>query len=784
MRAVRLLRALPKFVFVSASSLIGVSLLAGQSAGPGSASAKPSKTEVTTGRVIVLMQPNSGTAARVSQLLSFSLTVGGTTDPAVEVWVNGIEGGNDVVGKAVNSKPDTVLYLAPTVVPTPNTVVTLEVASVVNPQAWAIERIQVMNPIPILYGATPSTFNLGKSTVVLNGLGFVPGAELAVNGARVATTYVSSRELTATVNLTETGSVDLQVFNPGPGGTASPDLVATVKGTPPTLPVEPSDASRFLEQATFGATDADIHHLSTIGYQAWLNEQFNIPQTLHEPQVEANVILANPLCPSSTDVACYSKLFVGNSSNEQYVQDSFWQQALTGDDQLRQRVKYTLNELFVVSSNSATSIGNMPRGEANFLDLLGRDAFGNFRTLLGDVTLDPMMGQFLSTLENDKGNANTDPDENYAREVMQLFTIGLWQLNDDGTQKLDGNGNPIPTYSNNDVMGLAKVFTGFSWYAPGNYTTAWWNSNLWEGPGYGSDLHPMGPFPAHHSTDEKQFLGSTISANPGADPTHELNVALNTIFNHPNLPAFFSRQMIQHLVTSNPSPAYVNRVAQAFKNNGSGVRGDLKAVITAILLDPEARNSNTDFSNPQFGKVRESLLRYTQWARAFTAQSKSGGWEIGSTEDPIWGLGEMTMRSPTVFNWFTPGYVPPSTTISQAGLVAPELQMTNVSTVVCYVNFMQDAIGSNSNGGQDVSSSYAAEVRLASYPDNLLDRINLLLMAGNMSPTLRSQIIDAVNSIAIPSGDPTGSAVQGALALRAQTAIFLTMSSPEYSAQN
>ncbi|MGB7134040.1 MAG: DUF1800 domain-containing protein, partial [Acidobacteriaceae bacterium] len=523
-----------------------------------------------------------------------------------------------------------------------------------------------------------------------------------------------------------------------------------------------------------------IHHLSLIGYQAWLNEQFALAPAPQEPFVEQALMISNPPC-AATDVKCNAALFEQNEAGEIDFQDAFWQQALAGSDQLRERVKYALSEIFVVSSNNSTVQGE-PRGEAGYYDLLGNDAFGNFRTLLNDITLNPMMGQYLSMQGNDKGNATTDPDENYAREVMQLFTVGLYQLNDDGSQKLDGSGNPIPTYSNNDVMGLAKVFTGFSWNIPGdNSDNAWSNCCVYVGPGYGEDLLPMQSFPNHHSTAEKDFLGMTIPASGTPDPVGDLKIALDTLFNHPNLPAFFSKQLIQHLVTSNPSPAYVSRVAAVFENNGTGVRGDMKAVITAILLDPEARDSAGDFSNPQYGKVREALLRYTEWARAFTAQSRTGSWGIGSPEDPIWGLGQMAMRSPTVFNWFAPGYVPPGTSIAQAGLVAPEMQMTNVSTVVGYLNYVQDAIGSNDTSGSDIFSSYDAEINLAATPDALLDRLNLLLMAGEMDSTLRSEIINAVSGIAIPATDQN--AINAALAARVETAVYLTMASPQFSAQ-
>jgi uncharacterized protein (DUF1800 family) len=475
-------------------------------------------------------------------------------------------------------------------------------------------------------------------------------------------------------------------------------------------------------------------------------------------------------------------LFEQNASNESFVQDTFWQHSIAGNDQLRQRVVNALTELMVVSTEPNFSIQSEPRGEANYYDVLGADAFGNFRTLLQDVTLSPIMGQFLNMLGNDKGNATTDPDENYAREVMQLFTIGLYQLNDDGSQQLDATGNPIPTYSNTDVMGLAAVFTGFSWNNPNDTSDASWsNCCTYVGPGYGEELLPMRSYADHHSTVEKQFLGVTIPASATPDPDGDLKLALDTIFNHPNVPPFFCKQMIQHLVTSNPSPTYIGNCSAVFKNDGTGVRGNLQAVISEILLDPEARDSATDFSNPQYGKVREALIRYTEWARAFTAQSRTGSYDNGSTEDPIYGLGEMSLRSPTVFNWFAPGYVPPATTIEAAGLVAPEMQMTNVSTVVGYINYMQGAIGSNATNGPDLFSSYETEISLAATPNALLDRINLLLMSGEMSTTLYGQILAAINAIPIPAGDQN--AIDAALLSRVQTAIYLTMASPSFCAQ-
>jgi uncharacterized protein (DUF1800 family) len=752
---------------------------------PGSANSATVSVLVGPGQVVLTLQSDVY-SVRVTNSLNLGLLVNGTNNTGVTLQVNGVAGGNAQVGTAVSNSDGSITYTAPAVVPTPSNIVQLTVTSADNTAVSIKQNISVLNPIPILTSANPMTFNISppSTTVVLTGQNFISGAQVLVNGSPVAATVANNgTQLTASISPSEAGNLDLQVLNPSPGPATSADLIALVNGTPPTLLVSPNDASRFLQQATFGATDADIHHLSMIGFQPWLNEQFAMAPAPQESAVEQALMTYNPSCAAS-DVTCNAALFLQNSSDEIFDQDAFWQQSLAAPDQLRQRVKYTLSELFVVSSESNATVQSMPRGEANYYDLLGKDAFGNFRTLLQDVTLNPMMGLALSMLGNDKGNATTDPDENYAREVMQLFTIGLYQLNDDGSQKLGSTGQPIPTYSNTDVMGLAKVFTGFSWNNPNDTSDAAWdNCCAYVGPGYGEEILPMQSYPDHHSTVEKDFLGVTIPSSGSSDPAGDLKIALDTLFNHPNLPPFFCKQMIQHLVTSNPSPTYISNCSKVFENDGTGVRGNLQAVFTEILLDPEARNSATDFSNPQYGKVREALLRYTEWARAFTSQSRSGSFALGSTEDPIYGLGEMWMRSPTVFNWFAPGYVPPGTSIEAAGLVAPEMEMTNVTTVVGYLNYMQGAIGSSASAGPDVFSSYGTEMNLAATatPTALVDRINLLLMAGEMDNTLYTQILNAVSSIPIPSGDQT--AINAALANRVEAAIYLTMASPSFCAQ-
>jgi uncharacterized protein (DUF1800 family) len=747
---------------------------------PGSANSASLPVLVKAGAVTLKLDVSGGTTVRVRNAISFGLTVTGTNNTAANVLVNGIAGGNAQIGTAVASTGGVITYTAPAVVPTPSNVVQLTVVSVDDPTVSLSQNIAVLNPIPVLTAVTPNDIAIGSTTVTLTGSDFISGAQVLVDGAAIATTFVNGTQLTATLAPTQAGTLDVQVLNPDPGAATSAIVPVTVAGTATTPTVSVNDAARFLDQATFGATDDGIHHLSKIGYAAWFNEQFSTPQTELETGVEQALILNNPACAGG-DTTCNAKLFLQSFTGQPYVENGFWQQSLTAPDQLRQRVAYSLQEMLVISMAS-TGVEFMPRGAARYYDVLGADAFGNFRQLLEDVTLNPMMGQWLAMQGNDKGNANTDPDENYAREVMQLFTIGLWQLNDDGSQKLGTTGQPIPTYSNTDVQGLAKVFTGWSWNIPGDTTGAGWsNCCAYVGTGYGEDLLPLTAYPEHHSTAQKDFLGVTIGASSTPDTAGDLKIALDTLFNHPNTPAFVSKQLIQHLVTSNPSPAYISRVAAVFKDNGSGVRGDMKAVIQAILLDTEARDAAAALANPQYGKVREALIRYTEWARAFTAQSRNGSFNIGSTEDPIWGLGQMALRSPTVFNWFAPGYVPPGTSIEAAGLTAPEMQMTNVTTVVGYLNSMQSTLSADATSGADIYASYAAEMALAATPDALMDRINLLLMAGQMDATLRSQIEGAVSAIPIPTGDQD--AINAALLARLRTAIYLTMASPAYAAQ-
>ncbi len=551
----------------------------------------------------------------------------------------------------------------------------------------------------------------------------------------------------------------------GGGGGGSPPTGVSPPPPPPVVRLSPAETSRFLTQATFGPTATQIEALRDSSYSSWINAQIALPQgALAVPYVDQRL---TELRATNANASL--------SANQFY--EYFWREVATADDQLRQRVRFAYSQIFVISMADA----NVEiRGAASYYDMLGRNAFGNFRTLLEDVTLHPMMGRYLTHLGNQREDPATGrtPDENYAREVMQLMSIGLFELNQDGTLRRDASGNPIPTYTKADITDLAKVFTGYSWYHPTPSNNTFFGRN--RDPD--SNIRPMIAYPQYYSVSAKTFLGNTIPAATPANPAGELRTALDLIFNHPNVGPFIGRQLIQRLVSSNPSPAYVQRVAAVFNNNGSGVRGDMGAVIRAILLDPEARTAPAGTSTSD-GKLREPIIRLANWIRAFGATSQSGFWAINSTTANT-SLGQSPLAAPSVFNFYRPGYVPPGTRMGQAGLVAPEFQTVDEVTTAGYINTMQTAITSGIGASSDVRSALTNEVAVANDPAALADRMNTLLMYGSMSTTMRQRLVEAITSVTVPAS--TGSnqaAIDTALLNRARLAVFLTMTSPEYLIQ-
>lgn len=529
----------------------------------------------------------------------------------------------------------------------------------------------------------------------------------------------------------------------GGGDGASP---APTPAPPPPVPPTDAEASRFLQQAAFSASDAEIASVKALGLAGWLDGQLARPP---EAPTRLEWLNANGHA---------AEVNVNSLSGADAV---MWRKLIGSGDPVRQRMTLALSEIFVVSMvGLPISWRNLCIG--HYVDLLEKHAFGNYRDLLQDVTLSLAMGTYLNMQGNRKEDVRSGrvPDENYAREVMQLFSIGLVQLNNDGSVKRAADGKPLETYGQADISNLARVFTGWERDRAANVV-------IEQDAAYASK--PMRHNSGQYQAGDKTVLGTTISGT--LTGPQALNAALDVLFNHPNVGPFIGRQLIQRFTQSNPSPAYVGRVAAAFNNNGNGVRGDLKATLRAVLLDPEARPANP---GPGQGKLREPLQRFVQWARSFGVTSASGRWAIGDTSDPGTRLGQSPSRSPSVFNFFRPGYVPPGAELASNGVTAPEFQLVNESTVAGYLNFMQSAIQNGFNNS-DVVANYTAEIALATDAEALLRSLNLRLAANALTTAQIAELATAVGSIAATTD-------AGKLN-RVRAAILLVMAAPNYLVQ-
>ena len=573
-------------------------------------------------------------------------------------------------------------------------------------------------------------------------------------------------------------------FNPTAAPTATPVPTLTPSPTPSvtSLPFnvlinqeEAREAVRFLNQATFGAKEEEVRALMNSSYETWLFEQMAIPQTVLLPLVDDRIrsVGLDPF-DKSNDVDAYVK--------ELQRSDIWWDTIIFEDDQLRQRVAFALSQIFVVSNVSDTLFHDA-RGIADYHDMLARHAFGNFRELMEDVTLHPMMGEYLSMIRNEKADLarNIRPDENYARELMQLFSIGLEMLSEDGTEMRDDQGEPIATYNQETIKAFARVFTGWMY---GNAPIWYWFEWLAT-----SEVIPMVAFDNFHDTDEKTLLnGQVIPA--GQTARQDLEDALDNIFAHQNVAPFISKQLIQRLITSNPSPAYVQRVASVFNDNGENVKGDLSAVIRAIYLDEEARNGH-NLAPESFGKLKEPILKLAEIFRAFDVQ---GIHTIDENQNisanpviRLYGSGrEMGQRpygSPSVFNFYRPEF-------SQTGeirdneLASPEFQILTENHITAMTNRISSAAygefttPETFNALWDVGFvllDFSDEKALADSTQELIDQFNLLLMAGQMSDQMETLLFDYIESI--PPVDET------LINLRVFETMNLIGTSPEFAVQ-
>ena len=685
--------------------------------GPVSSSAITAKVTASSG-ISVAISPASATT-HPGLNLNFTATVTGNSNQAVTWSLNNANFGNPTIGFTNTAG----LYAPPGTVPNPNTV-TITATSVADPSKKSSATITLVNPPPVVSAISPSSLGVGPFMLTVTGSGFVNGSVVNFGGQALTTMFVSRNELTATGSASAAGNVNVTVTNPNPGSATSAVFIAKVVNSGTVISA--ATATRFLEQSTFGPTPALANQLQQIGLDTFLQGQFATPISMYPT-------------PAADD------------SDVSKIQVAFYKNAVNNPDQLRQRVALALNELWVIGANKVSD----PVGYTNYMQVLTNDALKNYFNVMKDVTLTPAMGHWLDMVNNDKPGNGQHANENYARELMQLFTLGLSQTNPDGTPVLDGSGMPVPTYTQDDVMALGRSLTGWTYPPePGQISTRH-NPEF-----YGGN---MVAFESNHDTGAKTFLGQPVAA--GQTAAQELDNVLTIIFNHPNLPPFVAKQLIEKLVTSNPSPAYIQRVAQAFaagKFNayGSGQRGDMQAVVAAILLDSEARRGDSPATTSATdGKLREPIVMQVAVARMFGAITDGTGFTNSGSS-----MGQNVFNSGSVFNFFPPDNLIPQTTLN-----GPEFAIFNTNTSLSRVNFINTVVYSQLSSNTKLNFT---PVINAGSPDQMVDWLNTQLLHSTMSDQMRQSILNAVNA---NSSTDTNN--------QAKSAIYLVLSSSQYQVQ-
>jgi uncharacterized protein (DUF1800 family) len=674
----------------------------------------------------------SGAAdTRLGTSTQFTAAVANASSQAVTWQVNGVTGGGSASGTISSGG----LYTAPASIPSVNPL-TITAVSQASPSASGSLSEAIWNPVPVVSSATATQSGTSSNFLIdVKGTGFVPGASIQVAGASVTTSFVSATELQANYAASASGSSAVTVSNPNPGSAVSASANVTFTIVKASL----AAASRLLDQSSFGPTLTAIQHVQTVGLDPYITEQIGTAQTVLAD-------LPNPLpaqCAPSNPIPC--------------EQSEWWSAALTGPDQLRQRVAFALSEIFVISTNSIN-----PSSAIAFQNMLAKDAFGNFSTLLKDMTLSTGMGGYLNMLNSYKPGNGQIANENYAREAMQLFTIGLNLLNQDGTPQLDSSGNLIPTYTQAQVQAFARAYTGWTYAsstggAPAKFPNGTANYDA-----------PMAAVESAHDVTAKTLLnGTTLPANQTAEA--DLQGALTNLFNHPNVGPFFCRQLIQHLVSSNPSPAYVSRVAAVFADNGSGVRGDMTAVLRAILEDSEARAGDTD-PTQDGGHLREPILYLANVMRAlgYTNTDTSDPWQpyYGTLSNYSGNLSERPYGSGSVFNFFPPSYVIPGTSTN-----APEFGLENTASAVLRLTQANSLVYNQISGfSVDLSATSPLGV-MAANPTNLVTALSTIFMHGQMPSNMQTAIVNHIGTLTDP-------------AQRVRVATYLVITSSQYKIEH
>jgi uncharacterized protein (DUF1800 family) len=684
---------------------------------------------------ISTMKPATA-SVRLGATQQFTATVSGVTDKTVKWAVNGAAGGNATLGTI----DDKGLYTAPAVMPAQPTLpagVTLPTAasfppggapvlaitatSVADAQQVTTAAVALINPVPAVTSVTPEKLTIGNVTLTVDGKNFVSGAQVQIGSKTLKTTFVSATRLTATgaVGAMPGQVAPVVVANPAPGAATSTALPVPVSVANPK--VSYAAAYRFLEQASFGPRPADIAHIQEVGFEQWLNEQ--------------RAMAASPYDEPET-----------SNQGVSSMQRRFFSNAFNGSDQLRQRMAFALSQIWVISAVKT----NRAAAQVPYYEILLDDAFGNYRDLMEDATLSPAMGHFLDMVNNDKPDPTKDieANENYARELLQLFTVGTDTLNADGSIRTDSLGNAVAAYTQQQITQLALVMTGWTYPTRPGSVLARHNPTYWNGP--------MEVYESNHDTSAKTVFGRLLPAGQTAE--QDLSQALDMIFQHSNVGPFVAQRLIEHFVTSNPSPAYVSRVTAAFNNSG-GVRGDLWAVLRTILLDPEARAGDTAAPTANGGHLREPVLQITGFLRALDAT-------VTFTDNPLpsasSGMGQDVFDAPSVFNYYSPLFKLPG------GLYGPEFQIMSQTQAVARANFVYSAL--TSRLGTPVLLNMQPWVQLAGTPNQLVETLNQALMHGTLSNAARTSIITAL-------GATTDNTV------RARNALYLVGSASQYQVQ-
>lgn len=684
---------------ISSGALLAVIAIVGCASG--------TTSTTTTQQSQVQVSVTGPAQVRLGSTVQLYAVVSNSTNTSVTWQVNGVTGGDSTNGTISTSG----LYTPPATIPSTNPV-TISAVSAASSSVSGTLSETIQNPVPVLSAATANSTGTTSYLIDVTGSSFVSGATVQVGTTALTTTFISANELqgTYTAAAGQGGNISVTVSNPNPGSSTSASL------STPLTTTTVAAAARFLDQTSFGPTSATITQVQQIGLQAYLNQQFNTAQT-----VMPNI----PVNPYPTQCL---------NASYPCAESEWWQVILTSNDQLRQRVAFALSELWVTSSATIPGEGMVP-----YMNLLAKDAFTNYRTIMSDVTLSPAMGQYLNMLNSNKAPTGQIPNENYPRELLQLFTLGLNLVNLDGTAQVDSSGNPIPTYSEADVQGLARAFTGWTFSnTDGSSPTRFPNNTLaW--------TYPMQSVAANHDTGSKTIIGGVVLP-AGQTAQQDVDASLDVVFNHPNIAPFVCKQLIQHLVKSNPSPEYVSRVAAVFKNNGNGVRGDMKAIITAILMDTEARAADTN-PNADGGHLREPILYMTNIIRGLgftsTDANPTADYAYMSLSNYANNLSERPMRSGSVFNFFPPSYVVPGTSFN-----APEFSLENTASVVLRLS-LADSFVNNKISGFTVNLGATSPLGTiaATNPGQLVDTLAGIFMHGQMSSTMRTTIVNEVTSI-------------------------------------